>query len=442
MAETMQDLARRTAETARRLGSKDVAVKVSRGRDVTVEWRDGKVDRVQDSTSKRLSVRLFVDGRYSSSDTCDFRPDAIRKFLSDAIEATRLLDPDPDRCLPDPSLYQGRSDRDLALYDPAIPALSTADLRRRAAAIEEDARSAPGADRILSVTTTLNRGEGESFLVHSNGFEGANRGASIWAYAETTVRGDGDRRPEDWSARGTRHLVDLPEVPPVGREAVARALATVGSRTIDSRAMTVVVENRAAGRLVGALLGSPLSASSLQQKRSFLEGRSGTAVGSEVLSVTDDPLLVRGFGSRLFDGEGIAARPLVLFDRGVLRNYYVDVYYGRKLGMTPTTGGASNLAWTFGTRNVEQMVAGLKDGLLITSFIGGNSNDTTGDFSFGIRGFFVKDGVRAHPVSEMNVTGSHLTLWKALVEAGNDPYLLSSGRSPSLLFDGVQVAGN
>ncbi len=201
-----------------------------------------------------------------------------------------------------------------------------------------------------------------------------------------------------------------------------------------------MLDNRAAGRLVGFLAG-PLSAASLQQRRSFYEGKRGTQVGSALLTLADEPLLPRGLGSRLFDGEGIAARRLPIFEAGVLRNYYVDTYYGRKLKLDPTTGGRSNLAWGLGPKSKLELIADAKNGFYVTSFLGGNSNGTTGDFSLGVSGFRIRGGRIAEPVAEMNVAGNHLELWQRLVAVGNDPFPYSALRTPTLVFEGVQFAG-
>jgi len=202
----------------------------------------------------------------------------------------------------------------------------------------------------------------------------------------------------------------------------------------------MAVDARSAGRVVSALLG-PLGAAAIQQKRSFLEGKLGAAIGSPLLHLEDDPLVVRGLGSRLYDGEGIAARPFPVFEQGVLRSYYVDTYYGRKLGIPPTTARTSNLAWKLGPRSQPELLAALGEGVLVTGFLGGNSNGTTGDFSLGVRGFRVRGGKLAEPVGEMNVSGNQLELWRRLVAVGNDPYRYSSMRTPTLVFEGVQFAG-
>ena len=152
-------------------------------------------------------------------------------------------------------------------------------------------------------------------------------------------------------------------------------------------------------------------------------------------------LIMEDIGENFF-GEGISAKPLTLVENGVLKNYYVDTYYGRKLNLPPTTGSMSNLDWQLGQRSFEQILADMQEGVLITSFLGGNSNDTTGDFSVGIRGFYIRGGKREHPLSEMNITGNHLRIWKRLVEVGNQPYPYSSYRCPALLFDDLQVSGS
>jgi PmbA protein len=137
----------------------------------------------------------------------------------------------------------------------------------------------------------------------------------------------------------------------------------------------------------------------------------------------------------------MAARRFPLFEQGVLRSYYVDNYYGRKLGMKPTTRGMSNLAWKFGEKGRDALLADMKEGILVTGFLGGNSNSTTGDFSLGAQGFRVRGGKIAEVIGEMNVSGNHLELWQRLAAVGNDPYPYSSSRTPTLVFEGVQFAG-
>ena len=117
-------------------------------------------------------------------------------------------------------------------------------------------------------------------------------------------------------------------------------------------------------------------------------------MGSEKLDPRRRPAPAsKGFGSRLFDGEGIAARPLPVFERGVLQNYFVDTYYGQKLEIAPDDRRRLEPApGRSATRPQAALLADMKDGILVTGFLGGNSNGTTGDFSFGVQGFRVRGG--------------------------------------------------
>ncbi|MGC4122220.1 MAG: TldD/PmbA family protein [Myxococcales bacterium] len=442
MADTqkMLEVARQAVQSALKKGAKEAAANAYRSREVSVEWRDGRVDRLHEATSAGLSMQLYVDGRYASCSTSDLRPDAVEAFLDNAVSLARALAPDPARALPDPKLYEGQEKLDLMLEDPGYDAVTAVERRRIAEAMEAAARAEKGSEAFISVTTGFSDDQSESFKVHSNGFEGTRRDTAFWLSAEVSVKDPDGRKPEDWDYAGARFFKELPDPAGVGKGAARRALQRIGAKKGESGLMTVAIDPRAAGRIVPQVLG-PLSASSLQQKRSMFEGKLGAQIGSALLDVTDDPHVVKGFSSQLFDSEGMAAKKRPVFEAGVLKTYFVDNYYGRKLKLAPTTARTSNLAWKLGTKSQEELLADLKEGVLVTSFLGGNSNATTGDFSLGISGFRVRGGKLAEPISEMNLSGNHLDFWKSLVAVGNDPYPYSSLRTPTLVFEKAQVAG-
>jgi PmbA protein len=204
--------------------------------------------------------------------------------------------------------------------------------------------------------------------------------------------------------------------------------------------MPIVVEARAARSLIRHLLG-PLGGGALQQKESFLEGRLDKDVASATLTLTDEPLLKRGLASKPFDSEGMSTRTRPIIDKGILRSFFLDTYYASKLGMKPTIGRPTNLVVAPGKKNLQGLLSQMREGILVTSFLGGNSNSTTGVFSLGISGFRIADGERREPIGEMNLSGKHGDFWKRLVAVGDDPYVYSSLRSPSLMFDRVSIAG-
>jgi PmbA protein len=327
----------------------------------------------------------------------------------------------------------------LQLADPAYAAATTE--KRHALVREMEAACLEaGGDKLVSVTATGQDSRAEYVRLTSNGFTGEQETTNFNGGADATVQDEGDRRPNGYSWASSRRQNGLPAPAEIGREAARRTLALLGAKKIPTATLPIVVENRIAGRLVGELL-APLSGQAIQQKRSCLADKKGQKIGSERLTLIADPLVVGGLGSRLFDGDGMAAKKRTIVEGGVVKDFLVDWYYSRKLGCEPTTGSTGNLILPPGPRSVAELMKALGRGILITDFLGGNSNSTTGDFSVGIMGKLFENGEPVQSVAEMNIADNHLRFWQKLAEAANDPWPYSAMRLPSLVFDGVVVAG-
>ncbi len=441
MNRELQEIVERILDGAKKRGAQGARASAYRSRESTLEWRDGKLDRLQESTQRGASVTLYVDSRYSSNTTSDLRPDSLERFLDETVAMTRLLAADEHRRLPDPARYQGRFEGDLGICDSAGLTQMTPDRRREMVErMEAAARSAPGADQIISVTSAASNSSFDSVLGATNGLLAGRSGTDFSVFAEASVRDVGERKPEGYEYGSSTHLSGLPELERTGREAVRRALELRGSRAEKSGLYPCVIENRVAGRLLGDLL-APLSGQAIQQKRSYFADKLDQPVAAEIFTVEDDPLLPGGLGSRPYDGEGLTLKRRYLFEKGVLRSFLLDTYYASKLNREPTSGGTTNLVFPAGKRDLPGLLAAMGTGILVTGFSGGNSNPATGAFSLGIRGLWVENGRPVRAVSEMNLSGNHLEFWKALLELGADPTPYSSWRTPSLRFAPVQFSG-
>jgi PmbA protein len=255
-----------------------------------------------------------------------------------------------------------------------------------------------------------------------------------------TLQDEGDRRPAGYHWVGCRYRNDLPPLQDVGKLAALRTHDLLGAKKIETKKLPVIIENRVVGQVLGGLQG-PMSAGNIQQKRSFLADKKGQQIGSKLLTLQDDPFLLRGLGSKYYDGDGFPAKKRNLFTGGVLNEFLVDWYYSRKLGWEPTSGSISNLILPPGLRSADEIVKDLGNCILITGFIGGNSNSTSGDFSIGIFGKLFENGKFVQNIAEMNMADNHLKFWHKLTEVANDPWIYSSLRVPSLVFDDVVVSG-
>ena len=438
--QSIEQTAQMILDGAKKRGIRDIKVVASQSRNVSTVYRKGVVDKVQESTRKDVTVHLYENGRYSASTSNDFRAEAMDKFLDSAVALTRAMEKDPYRELTDPALYQGRRDIDLKLFDRNVENFSSQQRNELAQEAEAAAMVAAG-EQAISAESSMETQSASAIQLHSNGFEGRESGTQAWLFAEVSLKDEGDKRPSGWEVLGSRFASDMTNAAEIGRQAALRASLKLKTKKTETQKCPMVVENRAVGRLLGGLL-SATSGRSLQQKRSFLEAHEGQQIASNVFSITDSPFIVSGFGSRLFDSEGIAAKELPVFVNGVFKNFFIDTYYGKKLGRTPTTGGASNLVLTPGEKSLDDLMAGIANGILVRGFLGGNSNSTTGDFSLGVYGTRIENGQLTDAVSELNISGNHTDVWKKLSAVGNDPWRYSTTRAPSLLFDEIQFSGN
>jgi len=432
------ELAHWVIERATKLGAQEVKVSISKSRDVEVEFRDQQLEKLKESTQNSLSMNLYVDQRYSSNSTNDLRKESLTQFIENTVAMTKYLTPDKFRSLPDPKLYENRPESDLEIYDLRQTEIDSP--KRVAIAREIEAVAHSQSKKIISTTAGYSDGISESTQVHSNGFEASRISTYFSTGAEVTIKDADDRRPEDYYYVTTRYFDSLLSPEEIGKKAAERALSKIGMKKISSRKCTMLIENRTARRFIYALF-QPLSGRALQQKQSFLEGMLNQKIAAEVLTIIDDPFVPQGLGSRLYDHEGISAQKMMVIEKGVLKNYYIDTYYAKKLGVDPTFGSQSNIVFQLGNRNLDQMVADTKSGILITSFIGGNTNPTTGDYSLGLQGILIEDGKLIHPVNEMNISGNLKDALTALVEVGTDPYPYSSVQTPSLRFEGIDFSG-
>jgi PmbA protein len=435
----LRALAEGVVAIAKKAGAEEVTVGVVRSAQVQLTRRDRRVEQASEAMSRGLSLSVMVDGKFSSHSTSDLRAEPLAGFVQGAVEATRCLEPDPDRALPPLSLCgPGATPEQLDALDPAWES-RTAPARGDDAERLEEAVLARDMPHRISSAVSLSDGWSETIRVTSNGFSETIADAWFMLGGETAVQ-DGGRRPEASSYYATRYLADLPSVDRIADDVAERVRDRLGAGPIASGAYPMVLLNRATGRLL-SVLGGALAGSSLHQHRSCLADRLGTRIASPLLTLNDDPHLPRGLASRPWDGDGLTARPFAVIEEGVLRSYYINVYYGRKLGVPPTTGGRSNWVVRKGERSWQDLIAPLPEAILVDGFVGGNSNPATGDFSFGIRGALYRHGERARALSEMNMSGNLLDIFQRLSAVADDPWPWGSTFCPTLLFDGIQFSG-
>lgn len=430
-------LAQWAMDYALKNGCQAAKVSLYSGSNTSFELRDAQMDKLQQASESRMSLFLYVDGRYGTYSTNRLDKKELESFIRNGVESTRYLAEDEARVLPDASRYYKGGKPDLQLLDPQFSAVNPDNKVALAQAIAEEAL---GKDpRIISVESSYGDGDGFSYQITSNGFEGETQQSWYSLSASVAVKGEGEARPSSYWYESSLYLDKLVKEG-VGQKALERTLQKIGQKKTKSGRYTMVVDPMNSGQLLRPML-SAIFGSALQQKNSFLLDKLGQKVGSDKFTLLDEPHLIGASGARYFDSEGVATERRSVFDKGVLKTYYIDTYNAKKMDVDPTIANPSILVMQLGNKDLNGLISDVAHGILVTGFNGGNSNSSTGDFSYGIEGFLIEKGKLTLPLSEMNVTGNMITLWNSLAETGNDPRLNSSWRIPSLVFEGVDFSG-
>lgn len=434
-----KDIAQWAMEIALKNGCSSSRVSLTVANNNSFEYRNTQLDKLHQSSENKLYIELYVDGKYGTLSTNRLEKPELEPFIKDGIASTRFLAPDLCRQLPDMTrYYTSNSGDDLDLFDSTFFDYTVDQKLAVAKATVDEIYGTD--DRIVSVVSSYDDGCGAEYMVASNGFEGEIQDTAYSLTAEVALKTDGDARPESYWYDSKLYWADL-ETVGIARKALQRAFQKLGQTKIKSGKYNLILDNTVSMKLLSPLI-SAMYGTAIQQKNTFLLNRLGDKIVSDKLTVIDNPHQKRAFGSRWYDGEGVATEDRVLIGKGVLNTYFIDTYNALKLNIQPTVASPSIIKLEHGIKNHSQLLNTMHQGIWVTGFNGGNTNSTTGDFSFGIEGFLVENGIATTPIGEMNITGNILDLWNNLVEVGNDPLSLNSSRQiPSLLFEGVSFSG-
>ena len=433
----LYDIAVQAQTTAQEFGADEAKIYVSQSVSTELSQREGKIEKSQQSNSRSLSCSLLVDGRFSTHSISDMRPQAIQDFLQRAIDATRCLEKDPNRGLL-PLEEMGAASQDLELFDPKER--EAKDYLKQLQELETSSFEACKHLDVRSITVGSSDVRSEVVMVCSNGFSTRWKSSHSSCGAEVTLVGENDRLPEAYNYYSARHISDLPSIDRIASELAEKGEKRLHSKAMESAQLPMLLDRRVAARMLSVLFQA-ISGGEIYEQRSCLKDKLGQKIANQGLNMHSDPLIVRGLGSRICDGDGIEAKTLPIIENGVLQNFLINVYNGRRLAMPYTTSSIGNLVIPPGARSVDEILTSRDRVVIVEGFLGGNSNHTTGDFSFGITGSLFEKGQFIQGLSEMNVSGNLFSLLENWSESANDTWTFSSYRLPSLLFENIQFSG-
>jgi len=240
----------------------------------------------------------------------------------------------------------------------------------------------------------------------------------------------------------TTNSFDRCDIDAAFKTACEKAKAAIAPVLADLGAYTVVLEPEAVGNLLMFALFD-LNGFRYEKGLSFTSGRLGEKIFGKNVTVRDDVTNPATF-QRLSDSEGYLRRPVTLVENGVLKNVLYCAKTAKKAGVTPTghaLGNAGNGGWPLnvvmegGDGTLEQMISGVKKGILVTHF---HYCNTVNPKTLQITGltrdgtFMIENGKITTPLKNMRFTES-------LPDAFSNITALSKELSPVGIFGGVAL---
>lgn len=434
-------LARHCLAYAQEQGAQKVRITLSKSLMNLVGLLNGTVDKTAHALDRSLQLQLFVDGRYGAFSSNRLEKDGLEAFIREAIGTVKMLEADSYRDLPAPERLakDAVSGRELDLYDPAYESL-TAEKRRQMALESCYFHQAPGSPKLVAEEGEYSDSVFDSVTIDSQGLYARHTESSFEIGYESTVEDAQGNHFSSYWWDATPRLLDL-QWKDCAATACRRAVAQIGPEGISGGKYNLIVDSECAAKLLTPVL-SALGGFSLQQKNSFLVDSLNKKLFPEQLTILDAPRTPGDTGCRLFDSEGVATQERAIIEKGVVKTYFLNTYMAAKMELPPTVEDVTRvkLMPVGEARTLEDLLQQVGHGILVTGFNGGNSNPATGNFSYGIEGFLIKDGRRVHPVRELLITGNFLTLWGNLLATAQDARPCLSKLIPSLAFKDVDVS--
>jgi PmbA protein len=447
--ELSQDLGRDVLTIAKQKGASDGDVMMAESESFFVTVRMGEVEKISQAGEKRLGLRLFFGQSSASASTSDISRKSIERLVDDTARMARVTAQDPHNGLPEPGEL-AREAAPLDLLDDGARAVSVDEKIQIALDTEKSA---------LSYDPRITNSEGAEFsnqfgrvvYASSRGFAGEYAG-SIFGHSVSPVAAQNGSMQRDYWYSSNRKFARLESSGKVGARAAERVLRRLGGRKVKTCEAPVIFDPEMAASLMGNL-SSALSGYALYKGASFLIGKLGTKIGSDLLTVVDDATIAGALGSRPFDGEGLPTRKKTVVERGELKSYLLDTYSGKKLGMN-STGNASrsvgsppgvsaaNFYLAAGRDSPEQIIRSVKAGLYVTEMIGFGVNMVTGDYSRGAAGMWIENGEFAYPVEEVTIAGNLKEMFDNIEMVGSDLELRGRIAAPTIKISSMTVAGD
>jgi len=433
-------------------------LRVIRGKSTRVVLDNGELDEISESFFQGAAIRALFGGSWGFVQTESL--DDLAGKLETAKKAARRIA--RNETLKLASSQPGKSAKVPVKKDP-----SDLSLEEKVGLIREieDAAKVEGVSSTqavyneVSVKTTYSSSDGRDLELEET---------RVGFYITAVASRSGLYQAGMESKAGTCGLELFEEVnaTDLARRAGETAVALLDAKAPKGGSFPVIVDQELGGVFVHEAVGHATEADIVLEGGSILEGKIGEKIGSDLVTVKDDPSLPL-YGRYPFDDEGSSSGETILVEDGVLRSYLHTRETAGRLGGVPRNARAQGCArpvvrmsntytapgkdgWKF-----EEILDEMRDGVYLLGSRGGQVSTAEGVFQFNAkRGYLVEGGEVTSLLRDVSLSGHILEILARVKVVGND-LKFNSGRcgksgqlvpvsdgSPHLLIEEATVGGS
>ncbi len=405
------------------------------GADVTSRF--GDVENIQYHNDEALTVTCIDGKRKGVASTNNLSDESIELTIEKSKTIASFLETDKHQGLAKENLIN-EFDIDCGINFPKE--LSTEELINMTIECEKSA---------LEYDKRINNSEGSEYaysqsnnlILNSHGAAGSYSSTSYTLSCVVIAEEEG-LKERDYAYSTRRSFNQIGDPKAIGHESAKKVISRLGAKSISTRKCPIILTPELSVGLFSSFL-SAINGNNIYKKNSFLRDFINKKVFSDHISISEQPNLKEGLGSRPFDSEGVITSDKLIVEGGVLNTYLLDTYSASQLSLKSTgNSGYSNILIDSTKPMMSNLVESIDNGILVTELMGSGANMLTGDYSRGAFGYLIENGKISYPVTNFTIASNMIEMFKNIEEIGNDYYLNSKIKCGSLMINDMTVGGN
>ncbi len=420
---------------SKKLGSSDANVVVMNSISESVNIRNKQLDGSERSDNLAITLTTYIGKKKASIASSNLNENNINKLVNRCVEATKITPEDEYNSLPEKELHYF-GNKDLQLYDDTY-----IDNEKKIEFIKKAEEQAFKNKNIINTNGSgFSQNKSNFILANTNGFMDGYKTSQFTAYCEVVSKRNGSME-RDYEFTSKRFFSDLIKPEKIGKNAAKYAVNKLNPKKIKSEKLSLIFDKRISKNFLSNFASS-ISSSSIAKGTTFLKNKINNQIFNKQINIVDRGDILKGNGSKYFDSEGIKIDNLELVKDGILKDYLVDSYNGKKIDRKSNgrSSGTTNLYFKKGDVSFNDLIKSEKKLLYINETIGRGANIITGDYSVGASGIMIENGEFAYPVSEITIAGNFHEMFKNIILADDLEFKYSTN-SPTMLISGMTVGG-